>query len=109
MQIEVRGRNVQVAEELREAMSGRSALRETARQVSEFAVLEVELLEGSNAAIADYGQVAEATLHLKGTTLRAQRGLAGHAATRSIGSPRTCAGRSSAAARSAAAAPRPAG
>ena len=68
MQIEVRGRNVEVTEELREAVTKRFA--RTARQVSEFAVLEVELLEERNPSIADR-QVAEATLHLKGTTLRA--------------------------------------
>ena len=69
MQIEVRGRNVEVTEELREAVTKRFS--RTARQVSEFAVLEVELTEERNPAIADR-QVAEATLHLKGTTLRAR-------------------------------------
>ena len=42
-----------------------------ARQVSELAELEVELSEERNPAIAD-SQVAEATLHLKGVTLRAR-------------------------------------
>ena len=69
MRIETRGRNVEVTEELREAIDKRFA--RTARQVSEFAVLEVELLEERNPSIADR-QVAEATLHLKGTTLRAR-------------------------------------
>ena len=41
-----------------------------ARQVSPLAELEVELREERNPAIRD-SQVAEATLHLKGVTLRA--------------------------------------
>ena len=69
MQIEVRGRNVEVTEELREAVTKRFS--RTARQVSELALLEVELIEERNPAISD-GQVAEATLHLKGATLRAR-------------------------------------
>ena len=40
------------------------------RQVSELATLEVELTEERNPSIRD-SQVAEATLHLKGMTLRA--------------------------------------
>ncbi len=42
-----------------------------ARQVSELAELEVEVFEERNPAITD-SQVAEATLHLKGVTLRAR-------------------------------------
>src|SRR6202035_2053009 len=42
-----------------------------ARQVSELAELEVEVFEERNPAIKD-SQVAEATLHLKGITLRAR-------------------------------------
>jgi putative sigma-54 modulation protein len=45
--------------------------RQVARQVSGLATLELELIEERNPAIAD-GQVCEATLHLKGTTLRAR-------------------------------------
>jgi ribosome hibernation promoting factor len=41
------------------------------KQVSPLAVLEVELCEERNRAIAD-DQVAEATLYLKGVTLRAK-------------------------------------
>ena len=45
-------------------------LAKAARQVSPLAELEVELREERNPAIKD-SQVAEATLHLKGVTLRA--------------------------------------
>ena len=69
MRIEVRGRNVEVTDELRDAITKRFA--RTARQVSELARLEVELLEERNPSIADR-QVAEATLYLKGVTLRAR-------------------------------------
>ena len=69
MRIEVRGRNTEVTEELREAVRKRFA--RTGRQVSELATLDVELSEERNPAIADRC-VAEATLHVKGTTLRAR-------------------------------------
>ena len=69
MRIEVRGRNFEVTEELREHVSKRFA--RTARQVSGLAQLEVELMEERNPAIADR-YVAEATLFLKGATLRAR-------------------------------------
>ena len=68
MRIEVRGRNVEVTDELREAVGKRFA--RTARQVSELATLDVELSEERNPAIRD-SQIAEATLHVKGQTLRA--------------------------------------
>jgi putative sigma-54 modulation protein len=68
MRISVKGRNVPVTDELREHVTKR--FKKVARQVSELAELEVELYEERNPAIAD-AQVAEATLHLKGTTLRA--------------------------------------
>ena len=69
MRIEVRGRNTEVTEELREAIQKRFA--RVAKQVSELASLEVELTEERNPSIAD-SQVAEATLYLKGVTLRAR-------------------------------------
>src|SRR5207302_1180409 len=69
MRIEVKGRNLPVSEDLREHVEKR--FRKVARQVSEFAELEVEVFEERNPAIAD-SQVAEATLHLKGVTLRAR-------------------------------------
>ena len=69
MRIEVRGRNLEVTEELRGHVEKRFA--RIGKQVSELAVLEVELSEERNPAIADR-QVAEATLHLKRVTLRAR-------------------------------------
>jgi putative sigma-54 modulation protein len=68
VRIEVRGRNTEVTDELREAVSKRFA--RIGRQVSELATLDVELSEERNPSIAD-SKVAEATLHLKGVTLRA--------------------------------------
>lgn len=69
MRIDVKGRNVPVSDDLREHVVKR--FRKVARQVSELAELEVEVFEERNPAIAD-SQVAEATLHLKGVTLRAR-------------------------------------
>jgi putative sigma-54 modulation protein len=69
VRIEVRGRNTEVTEELREAIEKRFA--RVGRQVSELASLEVELYEERNPAIADH-YVAEANLHLKRVTLRAR-------------------------------------
>jgi putative sigma-54 modulation protein len=69
MRIEVKGRNLPVTDDLREHVAKR--FRKVARQVSELAELEVEVFEERNPAIAD-SQVAEATLHLKGVTLRAR-------------------------------------
>ena len=69
MRIEVKGRNLPVSDDLREHVTKR--FRKVSRQVSELAELEVEVFEERNPAIAD-SQVAEATLHLKGVTLRAR-------------------------------------
>ncbi len=69
MRIEVRGRNKEVTDELRRHVEKRFA--RIGRQVSEHAVLEVELTEEQNPRIAD-SEVVEATLHLKGVTLRAR-------------------------------------
>ena len=69
MQIEVKGRNVSITDELREHVERR--FTKVGKQVSELAVLEVELSEERNPANPD-SQVAEATLRLKGTTLRAR-------------------------------------
>jgi putative sigma-54 modulation protein len=69
MRIEVKGRNLPVSEDLREHVTKR--FRKVSRQVSELAELEIEVFEERNPAIAD-SQVAEATLHLKGVTLRAR-------------------------------------
>jgi putative sigma-54 modulation protein len=69
MRIDVKGRNLPVSDDIREHIEKR--FRKVSRQVSELAHLEVELSEERNPAIAD-SQVAEATLHLKGVTLRAR-------------------------------------
>src|SRR4029450_5625071 len=69
MRIAVKGRNTAVSEQLRDHVEKR--FDRISRQVSELAELEVELREERNPAIPD-SQVAEATLHLKGVTLRAQ-------------------------------------
>jgi ribosome hibernation promoting factor len=69
VRIDIRGRNVEITEELREHVTKRFA--RTAKQVSDLAQLDVELSEERNPAIADR-YVAEATLHLKGVTLRAR-------------------------------------
>jgi ribosome hibernation promoting factor len=69
MQIDIKGRNVPVTDELRTRLQRR--LRKVSQQVSELARLEVEIYEERNPSIADK-QVAEATLYLKGVTLRAR-------------------------------------
>ncbi len=69
MRIQVKGRNLPVSDDLKEHVVKR--FRKVSRQVSELAELEVEVFEERNPAIAD-SQVAEATLHLKGVTLRAR-------------------------------------
>src|SRR5579859_6765642 len=69
MRIEVKGRNISVSEDLREYVERR--FRVIGKQVSELAELEVEVFEEHNPSIAD-SHVAEATLHLKGVTLRAR-------------------------------------
>lgn len=68
MRIEIRGRNVEVTEELSEQVRKRFA--RVGQQVSELATLDVELYEERNPSIAA-SQVADATLRLKGVTLRA--------------------------------------
>jgi putative sigma-54 modulation protein len=68
MRTEVKGRNIPVSDDLREHVERR--FRVVGRQVSELAELEVEVFQEHNPSIADC-YVAEATLHLKGVTLRA--------------------------------------
>ena len=68
MRIEVKGRNLAVTDELRECVDRR--FEKVAKQVSELATLEVEFAEERNPANPD-SCIAEATLHLKGVTLRA--------------------------------------
>ena len=69
MQIEVKGRNCPVTDELRERVHRR--FEKVAKQVSDLARMEVEVYEERNPSIAEC-QVAEATLYLKGITLRAK-------------------------------------
>ena len=69
MRIEVRGRNTEVTDELRGRVEKRFAKVE--RQVSRLARMEVELSEERNPSIRE-SQIAEATLYLKGVTLRAR-------------------------------------
>jgi putative sigma-54 modulation protein len=68
MRIEVKGRNIPVSEDLREHVERR--FRVIGKQVSELAELEVEVFQEHNPSIPERF-VAEATLHLKGVTLRA--------------------------------------
>jgi putative sigma-54 modulation protein len=70
MRIQVKGRNgATVDDELRSRVEKK--LAKVSRQVSPLAELEIELREERNPSIKD-GQIAEATLHLKGVTLRAR-------------------------------------
>lgn len=69
MRIEVKGRNVAVGDELRQRIEKR--LQKVAKQVSELALAEVELIEERNPRVPA-SQIAEITLHLKGVTLRAR-------------------------------------
>ena len=69
MRIEVRGRNLQVSDELREQVERRFA--KVGKQVAEQALLTVELCEERTPGSGDRCS-AEATLVLKGTTLRAK-------------------------------------
>jgi putative sigma-54 modulation protein len=69
MQIEIKGRNVPVTDELRGHVERR--LRKVGRQVSDLARLEIEIFREPNPRVAD-SQVAEGTLYLKGVTLRAR-------------------------------------
>lgn len=69
MRIEIRGRNVEMTDDLREMV--RKRFQRLGRQVSPLATLEVMLSEERNPRITD-NQVAEATFYLKGVTLRAR-------------------------------------
>lgn len=69
MQIDIKGRNVPVTDDMREHLERR--LEKVSRQVSEFARLEFEIFRERNPRVADH-DVAEATLYLKGITLRAR-------------------------------------
>jgi len=69
MQIDIKGRNVPVTDEIRERAERR--FDKVARQVSDLARLEIEIFEEPNPSIAER-EVVEATLYLKGVTLRAR-------------------------------------
>ena len=70
MQITVKGRNYQVTDECRELITRK--FDKVAKQVSDLAVLEVELFDERHPTRSDERKVAEATLRVKGTTLRAK-------------------------------------
>jgi putative sigma-54 modulation protein len=71
MRIQVKGRSgITIDEELRSRVEKK--LEKVGRQVSRLADLEIELREERNRAIRE-SQVAEATLHLKGVTIRASK------------------------------------
>ena len=70
MKIEIRGRNTPVTEAIRTHVEERFTTR-IGKQVPDLAQLEVELLVERNPGISA-DKVAEATLHLKGVTLRAR-------------------------------------
>lgn len=69
MQIDIKGRNVPVTDEMRKRVTRR--LDKVARQVSPLARAELEIFRERNPSIPER-EVAEATLHLKGVTLRAR-------------------------------------
>jgi putative sigma-54 modulation protein len=68
VRIEIKGRKVAVTDDLRTKVEKR--FEKIARQVPEAAELEIELSEDQNPRVADK-QIAEVTLRLKGTSLRA--------------------------------------
>lgn len=68
MQTAIKGRNTSVSAELQDRIERRFAA--VSRQVSPLAQLEIEVSEERNPSIAER-YVVEATLHLKGVTLRA--------------------------------------
>ena len=69
MRIDVKGRNVPVDHEVRSKVEKK--FEKIAKQVSVLAEMEIELKEERNPSIRE-DQVAEATLYLKGVTLRAR-------------------------------------
>jgi putative sigma-54 modulation protein len=69
MRIEIKGRNVEVGDDLRARVQKK--FEKVGKQVSQLAEMEIELKEERNPAIRE-SQVAEGTLHLKGVTLRAR-------------------------------------
>ena len=73
MRIEIKARKVAVSDDLRRRVEKR--FEKISKQVSPAAQLEVELSEDPNPRVAN-SEVAEATLRLKGTTLRSRKAAA---------------------------------
>ena len=69
MQLHVKGKNLEVNESIRDYAERK--LRKLERRVHDTTLVEVELAVEKNPAIAE-SQVAEATMHVKGRTLRAR-------------------------------------
>jgi len=69
MQLHVKGKNLEVNETIRRYAERK--LRKLERQLGDSTVIEVELAVERNPSIAE-SQVAEATVHVKGGTLRAR-------------------------------------
>ena len=70
MRIEIKARKVAVSDDLRRRVEKR--FEKIAKQVSPAAQLEVELTEDPNPRVAN-SEIAEATLRLKGRTLRSRK------------------------------------
>src|SRR3954447_11214149 len=75
MRIEIKARKVAVTDDLQERVEKR--FEKIAKQVSPLAKLEVELSEDLKRPAAE-NQIAEVTLHLKGTTLRVREAASNH-------------------------------
>ena len=69
MQLHVKGKNLEVNDSIRSYVERR--LQKLDRRVHELTQVEIELAVEKNPSIAE-SQVAEATVHLKGHTLRAR-------------------------------------
>lgn len=73
MQLHVKGRNLEVNDSIRSYAERK--LSKLQRRVHDSTLVEIELAVEKNPSIAD-SQVAEATVHLKGQTLRAREAAA---------------------------------
>ena len=69
MQLRVKGKNLEVTDSIRSYVERK--LRKLDRRVHDLTEVEIELAVERNPSIAE-SQVAEATVHLKGRTLRAR-------------------------------------
>src|SRR4051794_20874225 len=67
MRIAIKGRGIDISDEVREKVQKR--FEKIGKQVSELAQMDIELSEEKNPSIRE-SMVAEATLYLKGVTLR---------------------------------------